>query len=435
MEIFNLLKVIDAFYWSYIGVTFIILSGVYFTIKTRGFQFRVIYNFKDTFRSIRNESRNKDLPGVHPVKLYFASIGGMIGLGNIVVITTAVVYGGPGVLVWLWLASFAGMMIKYSEVYLGIKFRRLNKKNSFDGGSIYYLQEAFKPKIFSKALCFLLCIYGIEVSQFKIITDTASKTFDINPTVIIYGFLVLTMYASAGGIKRLANTCTWLMPPFMISYIFLCSWVLVAHYNVLPEVLMSIITSAFQGHAPIAGFAGSTYLMVAQTGVARAVYSSDIAVGYDSIIQSEAATTFPSIQAKMAVFAQMTDSVICSLSILVVLVTGVWHNPFLSDPSEYIIAAFSIHFPYIEYFMVILFFLAGFTTIITYFTVGIKCADFLSIKWGKKIYIIYAIIAFISTEYIDQTSLITIMSLSGGMLVLLNLSGILKLRKHLKFPI
>ena len=85
--------------------------------------------------------------------------------------------------------------------------------------------------------------------------------------------------------------------------------------------------------------------------------------------------------------------------------------------------------------MVILFFLAGFTTIITYFTVGIKCADFLSIKWGKKIYIIYAIIAFISTEYIDQTSLITIMSLSGGMLVLLNLSGILKLRKHLKFPI
>ena len=147
MEVFNLLKIIDAFYWSYIGVSFIILSGIYFTIKTRGFQFKVIYNFKDTFRNIRNESKNKDLPGVHPVKLYFASIGGMIGLGNIVVIVTAVIYGGPGVLVWLWLASFAGMMIKYSEVYLGIKFRRLNKKNSFDGGSIYYLQEAFKPKI------------------------------------------------------------------------------------------------------------------------------------------------------------------------------------------------------------------------------------------------------------------------------------------------
>jgi AGCS family alanine or glycine:cation symporter len=435
LEILNWLNIIETFYWQYIGVSLIILSGIYFTIKTKGFQFKVIYNFKDTFRTIRRESKNKHLPGIHPIKLYFASIGGMVGLGNIVVIVTSVVYGGPGVLVWLWIAAFAGMIIKYCEIYLGIKFRHANGKNSFNGGPMYYLREAFGAKFIPIILCVMLCIYGVEVSQFKIITDTVCSTFNLDNTIITYCFIALVIYSSIGGIKRLANTCTLLMPPFIIFYLFICLWVIIAHYEILPSIFMTIIKSAFVGHAPIFGFAGSTYLMAAQTGVARAVYSSDIGIGYDSIIQSETATTFPEIQAKMAIFAQLTDAFICTLSILVVLVTGIWHNPFLNEPSEYIIEAFAMHFPYVKYFMAGLFFLAGFTTIIAYFTVGIKCAEFINGKWGRKIYILYAILALITTNYLNQTTLITIMSLAGGILVFLNLFGIMKLKKYIKFPI
>lgn len=429
----EILGIIDAFYWTYVGVTVVFLSGLYITLKSGFFQFRVLYNFKDTLRSIRNEARNKHLPGVNPLKLYFASVGGMVGLGNIVVVITSVTYGGPGVLIWLWIASFAGMMIKYSEIYLGIKFRQANA-NSFNGGSMYYLKEAFGVKIIPIVLCIMLCVYGVEVSQFKIITDTFAKTFDIDYNIVLYFLLALVLYTALGGVSRLANTCTYLMPPFMISYTLACLWILAMNYEAIPEVLKMIANSAFVGHAPIAGFAGSTCLMAIQSGVARAVYSSDIAIGYDSIIQSESAASTPAIQAKMAVFAQFTDSFICTMSILVVLVTGVWHSPLLSDPSEYVPSAFKMHFPAVEYFMAVLFFIAGFTTIIAYFTVGIKCAQFLNQKWGKKIYIVYATTAFITTSYLDQTTLITVMSLCSGVLVLLNLSGIIKLRKHIKFP-
>ncbi len=434
IEILNWLNVIDAFYWSYLGVSFIILSGVYFTVKSKGLQFRVIYNFKSILRSISNEAKNKHSRGINPIKLYFASIGGMIGLGNIVVVITAVVYGGPGVLVWLWIASFAGMIIKYCEIYLGITFRQQNKHHSFDGGSMYYLKEAFNSNILPTMLCIMLCIYGVEVSQFKIITDTVAVSFDLEHQVVTYVLLLLIMFASIGGVLRLANTCVLLMPPFLISYIAMCLWVIIAHYKVLPDVMLNVIKSAFVGHAPIAGFVGSSFIMAVQVGVARAVYSSDIAIGYDSIIQSESSVSSPDIQAKMSIFAQLTDTIICTLSILVVLVTGVWHNAELTDPSQYIIKAFTTHFPFVQYFMAILFFLAGFTTIIAYLTVGIKCAIFLNKKYGKVFYIFYATVAFLSTNYFNQAILITMMSFSGGLLVLLNLSGIMKLRRHIKFP-
>jgi len=92
-----------------------------------------------------------------------------------------------------------------------------------------------------------------------------------------------------------------------------------------------------------------------------------------------------------------------------------------------------MHFPYMDVIMSILFFLAGYTTIIAYLTVGLKSASFISNKWGKKLYILYALAAFTFTHFSDQTDLIMIMSLSGGLLVLLNIMGILKLRHKIKF--
>lgn len=429
---FNVLNIIDEFYWSYIGIYLVVLSGLYFTIKTKGYQFKVLKNFTRTYSDLSKVSRNKD-PGINPFKLYFASVGGMVGLGNIVVIITSVIYGGPGVLVWLWIASFAGMMIKYSEIYLGVLYRRPNKKGGYDGGPMYYLSEAFGNKFMPILACIMLCIYGIEVSQFKIITDTISHTYEIDAKTVMTALLFLTVYAAIGGIKRMANTCSILMPPFMILYIIMCSFVIINNIDILPSILANIFSSAFTGHAPLAGFAGSTFLMAAQFGVARAVYSGDIAVGYDSVVQSETKSKHPELQGKLAIFSQLTDSIICTFSILVVLITGAWHDPSITEPSGYVIKALGYHFPHIEIFMSLLFFFAGFTTVIAYFAVGLKSAKFLNKKWGKRIYLVYAIAAFITTYYTTQENVITVMSISSGILVLINILGIIKLRSKIKF--
>lgn len=428
---FDTLAIVDEFYWSYIGFSLVALAGLYFSYTTRFFQFRVLTQLKKTVTDLHKDSKSGDV-GTNPLRLYFASVGGMVGLGNIVGVITAILIGGPGALVWLWLASFAGMLIKYSEIYLGVKHRVKNNQGGYDGGPMYYLRDAFGVKWISVVVCLLLCIYGVEVYQFTIVTDTLSNTFSLHKPGVIAVLLAATLYTGLGGIKRLANVCSVMMPIFMILYIVMCMLVIICNISELPNVLAVCFESAFTGHAALGGFAGSSMMMAAQHGIARAVYSGDIGIGYDATIQSETRTQHPERQARMAIFSVMTDAIVCSMSMLVVLVTGLWKVNGM-QASEYVAAALGTYFPHTPYFMAVFFFFAGYTTIIAYFAVGIKCAKFLSPKWGEKAYYLYAMCAFPFFSFFDQSKVILIMSLSGGLLMMLNLLGIFKLRKEIKF--
>lgn len=432
-QVLFVLEKLDNIFWSHIGVYLILIPGIYLTLKSKFFQFKVLVKPRELFRSLNEVSKIKDAPGISPFKLYFASVGGMIGLGNIVIIVTSVTAGGPGVLLWLWFSALAGMIIKYSEIYLGIKYRQSNNKGGFDGGPMFYLKAAFNTKVIPIISCILLCIYGVEISQFKIISDSVSNTFQLNPALVTGILLLLVLYASIGGIQRLANTCSVIMPIFIVLYTGMCFWIIGQHLDKLPDTLCEICKGAFLGYAPVAGFIGSTALMAMHFGIARAVYSADIAIGYDSVVHSETKSQHPELQAKLAIFGQLTDTIICTCSILVVLVTGVWSDPSVKDPSGYIIKALSMHFKHIEVFMTFLFFTAGYTTIIAYFAVGMKSAKYIHRRLGPTIYIMYAIFAFIMTNYVNQYAPILIMSLSGGLLVMLNIAGILKLRHDIKF--
>jgi alanine or glycine:cation symporter, AGCS family len=121
------------------------------------------------------------------------------------------------------------------------------------------------------------------------------------------------------------------------------------------------------------------------------------------------------------------------MSMLVVLVTGLWHNHEGIQASEFVAKALSLYFPHMEIFMAVFFFLAGFTTIIAFFAVGMKCAKFLSAQWGERLYLVYGLCAFSFFAFFDQSKVILIMSLSGGLLMMINLLGILKLRNHIVF--
>lgn len=430
---FTQLHIINEFFWSYIGFTLVILLGIYFSIKTRFYQFRTLGKLKQTIQELHTESKTSSEPGVHPIRLYFASVGGMVGLGNVVGVITALIVGGPGALFWLWVASFSGMLIKYSEIYLGIHFRTKNAQGGYDGGPMYYLRHAFKSSLIPIVVAVLLCIYGVEVYQFVIITDTLSTTFALPKIGVILTLVSLTLYTAIGGVNRLASVCTVLMPAFMICYMLMCFWVIGCHLEMIPGVIVTVFKSAFTGHAALGGFAGSTFLLAAQNGIARAVYSGDIGIGYDATIQSETRSQSPEKQARLAIFSLLTDSVICTLSILVVLVTGLWHQAPTLLASEYVATALGLHFPYMTIFMAIFFFLAGFTTILAFFTVGMKCAKFLSHKWGERLYLIYGTGSFIFFSFFDQSKVYLIMGVSGGLLMLINIIGILKLRDKIDF--
>lgn len=433
--VFSQLSKIDGFYWRYIGFFLIVLVGIYFSYRSHLYQFRVLGRLPATIKILATYSKRK-MPGVSPLQLYFVSIGGMAGLGNIVAIMSTILIGGPGALFWLWIAAFAGMILKYAEIYLGLRYRRLNSNNGYDGGPMFMIPAAFKGRlglILANGAAFLLCIYGIEILQFTIIIDSIHDSFKVSREFIIILFVLVIIYIGLGGVKRLAALCTMLMPLFIVLYVAMCLWVMILHIELLPEFFITVFKSAFVGHAAIGGFAGSTLLMAAQQGAARAVYSGDIAIGFDSIIQSETKTKNADYQARLAIVASLTDTFICTLSIAIIYLTGLWTESTSYKLSEYAIRALSMHIPHAKYLILVIIFLAGFTTIQAYFAVGLKAAKFLSPRYGKFVYLLYAIFAFWFFAHYDQTKISSIMGLSAGLLILINISTMIRLRKEISF--
>lgn len=433
MEWFSLLKALDSVFWGYIGFVLIALLGIYLTVIKKFFQVRELLAIGKSFFSLIGSKSEKK--GIHPLRAFFASTGGMIGVGNVVGIVTAIQIGGPGALFWVWVAGIAGSIIKYAEIYLGILFRVENRQGGYDGGPMYFLRLAFRNGFVPFFVALLLCVYGVEIYQFSVVTDSLAHNFGFSRFWVAFILLALVLYTGLGGVKRVGKIASFVLPFFLILYLFMGLYVLGSEIQLLPSLLKTVVYSAFTGHAAVGGFVGSSLILAIQHGLSRAAYSADIGIGYDSIIQSESSVTHPEKQARLAIFGVFVDNMICTLSILLVLVTGVWKAEGPIAGSELVQTALSCYFPGMHIFMPLFITILGFTTITAYFCVGLKCARFLYPKHGSKIYLLYGMVAFLLFAFVDQGKALLIMSLSGSMLLIINLSGIFLLKHHLKEPV
>ena len=430
---FHLLESINDFIWGYFNFLIIIGLGFLFTLKSNFFQFRQFPLIVKTFYQFFKYKDN-DPTGIHPLKVFSAAIGGCIGIGNVVGICTAVQLGGPGALFWTWIAGFLGMLLKYSEVYLGMIHRVKNDKGSYDGGPMYFLKKAFNNSWIPSLVCVLLCVYGVEVYMFSVMTDSISTNWNVNKQLLVVILLALTLFAAAGGVKRVGKICSSVMPIFLLLYIFMSFWVIFMHIDRLPEVLALVFKGAFTPQAATGGFAGSSIILTISLGMSRGCYSGDIGIGYSSVIHSESSVNHPAKQASLAIIGIFLDVfIVCTLSIMLVLVTDLWKSPF--STAVMVQQALGMHFPYMNLFMPFFLFLLGYSTIIAYFAVGLKCAHHLFPKRGKKIYYFYAFFAFLLFSFFDPAQALIVMSIAGALLLIINLSGIFRLRHEIKFDL
>lgn len=426
----SFVEFLDNMLWGYLALPALLLMGIYFTYISRGLQFRRFPQiFKSFFEAL---SRKHTGTGVHPLKAFFVCIGGSMGISNVVAVCTATQLGGPGALFWIWITAIVGMIVKYSEVYLGMLYRVPHGKGGYRGGPMYFLQKAFKKSWVPKAVCFLLCIYGVEIYQFCIVTETVSQNFTINKYAVAFTLLVLIIAISRKGVHHIGHIASILIPAFIVCYLAMGTWVLVHNLSILPAVFHTVLQSAFTGHAAVGAFAGSSILLTASQGIRRSCYSGDVGVGYASVIHSETREVSPEKQASLAIMEIFIDSfVICSTSVMLVLTTGVWNQPL--EASMLVQHALAQYFPGMHIFMPLFLLLLGFTTIISYFCAGIKCAEFISPKIGRKVYYVYGSGICLLFVCMQSSHALTIMSITAACLLVLNLYGIFKLRHDIHF--
>lgn len=423
----------DEILWGYIGFWLIFLSIVYLTLKSKFLQITQFPKIIKYFISSSKERSNGN-PGTSSLKVFFASLGGCIGIGNLATVAVAIKVGGPGALFWVCVVSFLGSILKYAEIFLGLKYRVPNARRGYDGGPMYYLRKAFPTlPVLGTLFSLFLCVYGTDIYMFTVIKTSIVTNFDLPDTFVILLLLAIVLISVLGGIERVGSIATVFLPIFMLIYMGMSLWVFIENSSMLPSIMKSVLTSAFTGHSAIGGFAGSTFLLTLSKGISSSAYASDLGTGLASVLQTEVSSDEKQKQAGLAIFVVFLNTfIVCLCSMLLVLVSGSWMSPMM-DGGLLIQEALTKNFVNMKYFMPFFLFSVGFPSLISSLLVGVKAARFIHPYWGDRIYYAYAVLVFIIFSYFSSYYALIFLVLAGGFLNVMNISAILKLRKEIDF--
>jgi amino acid carrier protein len=289
-------------------------------------------------------TKDKDAPGdVSQFGALVTALAATIGTGNIFGVAGAVLIGGPGAVLWMWLTGIFGIATKYGEALLSVKYRVVNERGQMSGGPMFVLEKALNMKWLGVVFAVFTAIaaFGIgNMAQANAITDMvvskkALLPFDFSDTALkqIVGVILTvgTGLVILGGIRSISRFCSFLVPFMAVFYVAGCLVILAMSWDKLPGAIALIFSSAFTGHAALGGFAGAGLAKVMQAGIARGLFSNESGLGSAPIVAAAAKTKDPVRQALVSSTGTFWDTVVvCALTGLVVVCSGDWTQPELS---------------------------------------------------------------------------------------------------------
>ncbi len=337
----NFLNSVDNLIVSYndnIGVYLLLIllipTGIYFTIR---FKFLQISRLGHSLRIISGKyDRKSDTGDINHFRALTTALSATIGTGNIVGVALAIYFGGPGAIFWMWVTGFLGMILKFAECTLSTKFRKVHKDGSISGGPMYYMEIALKDKLgfFAKvlavifAIATILCSLGTgNMAQSHSMTDVLFTNYNF-PTWISGLFITsLVLLVIVGGIKRIAEVTSKLVPVMAAAYFISAITVIVILYNKIPDAFNMIFHDAFTGTAAAGGFLGSAFILTITWGVRRGLFSNEAGQGSAAIAHAAAKTKYPAREGLVASVGPLIDTIIiCTLTALVIILTGAWSS-------------------------------------------------------------------------------------------------------------
>ncbi|HSW76326.1 MAG TPA: amino acid carrier protein [Candidatus Saccharimonadales bacterium] len=436
-QLFEMLDGLESLFWTYGGAPALFILGFYLSYKSRFFQIRQFPEVIKIFTSFAMKKQDDKTRGVSPIYAFFTSVGGCIGIGNIVGVCLAVQLGGPGAVFWMWIAAILGMLVKYGEIYLGVKFRIKNNENSYTGGPMIFLQKVPGGKILSRIAAVLICLYGIELYIFRTVTESVSIGWNLNQYAVIFALLFLVVGIGKGGVRIVGRLCSIIIPAFLVGYTTMGMWVLLLNAAKIPAMLYSIFTHAFSPCAAIGAFigTGSNIMLSVRHGVQRACYSGDIGVGYASVVHAESQEAVPAKQAIFGIVDIFLDSfIVCTMSLFLVLLTDTWHQ---NISVNFMVAkALSQYFSFVYILWPCFIFLLGYSTLIAFFAAGRRSATFLSPRYGARIFMVLATSLFILFSFVGTlNNCQSMMAIVGALLLMINLYGLFFLKDEITFDL
>jgi AGCS family alanine or glycine:cation symporter len=385
---------VNSVVWGPLIIILIIGTGTYLSVMTGFFSITKLgYTMKNTLLKMFS----KDQVGEGEVTAFQAvatALAATVGTGNIAGVATAIALGGPGAVFWMWLAAIMGMTTKFAEVVLAVNFREKTEDGRFVGGPMYYIDNGLGKSW--KWLAVLFALFGTIASfgigcmvQSNSVALSAESTFGVPVLVTGIVLAVLTAIVIVGGIKRIGAFTEKLVPFMAALYILGGLWLLISNASQLPNAFGMIFSNAFTGTAAVGGFAGTVMMQAIRFGVARGIFTNEAGLGSAPIAHAAATTDHPVRQGLWGIFEVFMDTiVICSITALAILVTGVWET---GESGAVLSAmAFDTGIPVVgKYIVSIGLILFAFSTILGWEYYGERCLEYL---FGTKPIMAYRIV-------------------------------------------
>lgn len=405
---------LNDFAWMYTFLPCAILGGLFLTIRNGAVQFR---HFGHAMKNTVGRMFQKQEAGhgaVTPMQAVTTALSATVGTGNIVGTTQAIAMGGYGAIFWLWLAALVGMVTKYSEIVLAIKYRERDAKGDWVGGPMYYIAKglggSWKWLAGLFAVFAALASFGIgNMSQVNSITGSVIGAFAAFTTVSagvesalkwLMGIVLALLIAIIllGGIKRIGAVTEKLIPFMSVFYILFALVVICAHIGNVPDAFVKIFSTAFTPHAIGGAASGIVLKQTIIWGLRRSAFSNEAGLGSAAIAHAAADTEGPVNQGLYGIFEVFVDTiVICSLTALTIICSGV-EIPFGTRPgSEIITAALATVFggKFAALFVAIALALFAFSTVLGWSLYGTRCIQYLFGSAGVRVFQVIFIVVVV----------------------------------------
>lgn len=454
---------INSVVWGWPMIILILGTGILLTIRTKALQVRKFgtswgETIIPTVKSIgkpQKKGKNGEKT-ISPFEAFSTAISGTVGTGNIIGVSSAIMTGGPGAVLWMWISAFFGMVTNYAENVLGMFFRKKDSSGEFSGGPMQYLNEGlgrdmqgktgsvFKKlgkvlSVMAAVFCVLAAI-GMSGAQTNKMSLTVQGVLDkANPTTVglVVGCAVAVVLGLIllGGIKSIGRVASILVPFMSLIFILMSLVILCVNVTAIGGAFVMIFSNIFSFKAAVGGAAGFAFSQIIKKGLARGVFSNEAGLGSSVIAHSASQTREPVKQGLWGVFEVFFDTfIICTLTALVVLVSMDQQTLYGGEYVDTVVSMMAFQsvfggFGTAMYSIIIPLF--AFTTILAWSYYGEKCVDFLFRKTGDKgrkiattVFKVAYVLLVIVSAIIDGELAWAISDTFNGLMALPNLIGL-----------
>ena len=325
---------------SILMMALLIIVGVFITVKTKFLQFRRFgYAMKNTIGSLFNPNQHKKESGsVSPFQAVTTALAGTIGTGSIAGLATALVLGGPGAVFWMWISALLGMVTKYAEIVLSIKYREKSDEGAWLGGPMYYMKNGLRNKWLPIVFAFfamIACIGTGNATQSNSIASVVESTMHIPAWITGLVVTMIVALVILGGVKRIASVNEKLVPAMAIFFIVCSLVVLGVNVTRIPSAFALIFKEAFNFKSLFGGVAGYGILSAMRYGVGRGVFTNEAGLGSAPIAHAASSEEDPAKQGLWGMFEVfVTTIVICTMTALVILTSDAYSVIFSTVGAE-----------------------------------------------------------------------------------------------------